>query len=182
MSVFVGVSGVVLAAVALLDPGRRKSAWVCMGIAALLLVPALGHNTPLFRPLYEFMPGFGRFRGWSKFTFPAVAFFTVAMGMGADALLRRSPPGKTVSRGVIAAGVAAAAAGLWIWSHPSSIAPVLAWVRDTKESYLPPATFTEPGTIRDAGVHAGLSLAIAGALAFLCGVSLVLARRRPAWG
>ena len=182
MSVFVGVSGVVLAAVALADPRRRKSSAICIGIAALLLVPALGHNTPLFRPLYEFMPGFGRFRGWSKFTFPAVVIFTVAMGIGADALLRRSSPGKAVSRGVLAAGFAAAAAGLWIWSHPFSIAPVLAWVRDTRESYLPIATFTDPRTVRDAGVHAGQSLAIAGALALLCGVSLVLARRRPVWG
>jgi hypothetical protein len=182
MSVFVGVSGVVLAAVALADPGRRKSAGLFVGIAALLLLPALGHNTPLFGPLYEFMPGFGRFRGWSKFTFPAIVFFTVATGIGADALLRRSLPGKAASLGILAAGFATAAAGLWIWSHPLTIAPVLAWVRDTRESYLSTATFTDPGTIRDAGIHAGRSLAIAGALAFLCGISLALARRRAAWG
>ena len=182
MSVFVGVSGVVLAAVALADPQRRRSAGLCIGIAVLLLLPALGHNTPLFRSLYDFMPGFDRFRGWAKFTAPAAVFFTVAVGIGADALLRRRPPGRVVSLGALAIGLAAAAAGLWLWSHPTAIAPFLVWIRNTNESYLPAATFTDPRTIRDIGVQAGRSLEIAGALALLSGVSLALARRRPALG
>jgi hypothetical protein len=180
MSIFAGVSGAVLAGVALADPQRRRSAGLCLGIAAVLLLPALGMHTPLFRPLFEFMPGFDRFRGWSKFTFPAVAFIVVAIGIGADALLGGRTPGRVVTAGAVATGFLAAAAGLWLWSHPSSIAPLLARIRDSGESYLPQADFTDPGIIRGAGIQAGRSLAIAGALAFLSGGSLAFAGRRPA--
>jgi len=179
MSVFAGVSGAVLAAVALADPQRRRSAGLCLGIAVVLYLPALGRHTPLFRPLFEFMPGFDRFRGWSKFTFPAAAFLVVAIGIGADALLREHRPGRAVAAGVLAIGFLAAAAGLWLWSHPSSIAPLLARIRDSGESYLPQADFTDPGIVRSAGIQAGRSLVIAGALAFLSGASLAFARRRP---
>ena len=179
MSIFIGVSGAILAAIALADPQRRRSAGLCLGIAALLMLPALGRHTPLFRPLYEFMPGLDRFRGWSKFTFPAMVFLVFAIGMGADALVRRSPLGKAVPLGALAIGVIAAGAGFWLWSQPSSVAPLLAWVRDSGESYLPSSDFTDPGIIRQAGIQAGRSLAIAGALGLLGGGSLAFAGRRP---
>ena len=181
MSVFVGVSGMILAMVGAADARRRRSAGLCLGLAGLLLLPALGRHTPFFRPLYEFAPGFDRFRGWSKFTFPATIFIVLAIGIGTDALLRRRPPARVVALGAVATGILATAAGLCLWWHPSSLGPLLRWIRDSGESYLPRAAFTDPGIVQAAGVQAGRSLAIAGAVAILSGGSLALARSRPAF-
>ena len=180
MSVFLGVSGCVLLGVALSDPVRGRSARIGVGVALSLLLLSLGRHTPLFQCLYAGVPGFDRFRGWSKFTFPAAAFLALAAGEGAEALLRRRPPGRAPVLAALAAGFAGAVAGCWLWAHPARIAPFMAWVRDRGESYLPAVAFADPATIRAAGVQAGLSLAIAGVLAVAIGVSLALARRHAA--
>ena len=182
MSLFLGVSGLYLILVAAADPLNRRITRLDLGAAALLLVLALGSHTPLFRLLYEFGPGLGRFRGWSKFSFPAALFLVLTIGRGADALLRLRRPPLFLALAGCALGCAFVAGGWALGSNPERIAPFLAHARDSAESYLAPATFTAPATIQAAGVQAGQSLAAAGALVILSGAALAAARSRPRAG
>jgi hypothetical protein len=182
MSLELGVSGFLLLAVGTAAAPGRRAVWRDLGAAALLLVLALGRHGPLFAPLYAYAPGFDRFRGWSKFAFPAGLFLVLAIGSGADALLRRFRPPRLLATSAIAVGGALLLAGIGLASRTSLIAPLLGRVRDSAESYLPAATFTDPAVIRAAGTQAGHALAQAGVLALLGGVLLALARTRPRAG
>ncbi|MGH7995900.1 MAG: hypothetical protein ACREFX_06060 [Opitutaceae bacterium] len=195
MSVFVGVAGLVLIGLAAAGAGRRppRRARADIGIAAGLLLLALGAHTPLFRLLNVWVPGFDLFRGWSKFTFPAVVFLTLAIAAGADALIAagesgaatpmpRERPARLFRRAawtVLPAGGLAAGAGLALLASPARIAPLLLWVRASGESYLPVSAFANPAALRTAGLHAGGSLAAAGALSLLIGLCLLWAEKRP---
>jgi hypothetical protein len=182
MSLFVGVSGCFLIAIAAFDFASRRGARWDLGIAAVLLLLALGRHTPLFHLLYAFGPGFSHFRGWSKFTFPAMLFLVLTLGRGADAILRHRRPARFLATAGIASGIVALLGGIALESQPSLVRPWLARVRASGESYLPIATFTDPVTIQAVGAHAGRSLAVAGLLAVLCGGLLGRTRAHPRVG
>ena len=66
---------------------------LCRRASALLLL-AFGSSTPLFYLLYRYAPGFDHFRGWSKFSYPAILLLIVVAATGFDVLWRegvRSP-------------------------------------------------------------------------------------------
>ena len=72
-------------------------------MAAGLLLLAFGSSTPLFYLLYRYAPGFDHFRGWSKFSYPAVLLLSVVAATGFDVLWRggvRSARGGTVVLGL----------------------------------------------------------------------------------
>ena len=118
MCPFVGAGGLVLAIYALFVV-RRREVWVYFGLSVTLFALALGHYTPLFEVLYQYAPGFNRFRGWSKFIHPASLFVVMLSATGFDALLRREGGAtRALVRGVLGgvvllAGTAARPA----WSH-----------------------------------------------------------------
>ncbi len=179
MSVFAGASGLVLAGAALMDSERRRAALLDLGMVAVLLLLAVGEHTPLFELLYNYAPGFDRFRGVSKFTFPAAMFFVLAAGGGADALIRGRVPRRVLSLCVLLAGLAAAIAGFELQARPELQARFLTAIQETGESYLPPRSFADHAFIRDSGTHAGWSLILAGGILVLTGAGLLAARRRP---
>ena len=75
--------------------GDRRWKWLAFGMTALLLLFALGGNTPLLRWMLS-VPGFGLFRGLSRFAAPMSVFFGLLAGIGADALLpqRQADPSR----------------------------------------------------------------------------------------
>ncbi len=86
-SIFFGVAGLFLALLGALRGdalGRRALPTVCL----VLLVIALGRYTPVFRILYDWAPGFDRFRSPSKTLIQVSLFGAVLAGAGFDALLR----------------------------------------------------------------------------------------------
>ncbi len=99
------------------------------GIAAALLVLASGRFTPLFEPLYHYAPGFNKFRGWSKFIYPATLFLVMLAAIGLDALLRRGSSSRVLA--VVMTGGAAClfSAGFWAgWSaHVGSLESPRPW-------------------------------------------------------
>jgi hypothetical protein len=120
MSVFLGVSGCLLLGVALADPAHRRPARLGAAVAGGLLLLALGRHTPLFPALYAFGPGLDRFRGWSKFTFPAAVFLALAIAQGADAVFRGRQPRPALPAGAAALGALAGSAPIRTRWHPAS--------------------------------------------------------------
>jgi hypothetical protein len=178
MSLFLGAAGPVLIALALAGRNRR-GVILDLIVAGLLLVLALGVHTPLFDLLRDDAPGFGRFRGWAKFIFPATLFLVLAIAAGADVLLRGEKPSRVVAWGGLIAGLITGAAGIVFLLDPEAIAGMLQLVAASRESYLPPAIFSQPDFIHDAGFHAGLSLGVAGLVLCAAGAILFFPARRP---
>ncbi len=88
-----------------------------------------GRFTPLFEPLYHYAPGFNKFRGWSKFIYPATLFLVMLAAIGLDALLRRGSSSRVLA--VVMTGGAAClfSAGFWAgWSaHVGSVESPRPW-------------------------------------------------------
>jgi hypothetical protein len=181
MSLFVGACGLLLMATALLMRGRnQRPASLDLLVAALLLVIALGVNIePVFKFLYEFAPGLGHFRGWSKFIFPATLFLVLVIATGADVVLRAQAPMRLPARIGVLAGIAAIAAGALLIGRPDAIAGLVRMVAESRESYLPAQIFSQGDFIRLAGTHAGSSLMLAGAILLAAGTTISLIERWP---
>ncbi len=74
--------------------------------------------------------------------------------------------------------------GVALYFSPGTAAPWLSAVRDSHESYLPPAAFTDAALINDAGTHAGLSLVLGGVVLAVAG-AILLGPGKPSffqWG
>jgi len=180
MSCFIGVTELLLVAVALGDPERRRSAALDVIVGVVLMILALGSHTLLFRPLFACIPGFAFFRGWSKFSFPATVFLILAAAGGADSLLRRRPCSRSLLLASAAGGCGLAAAGAALLNHPALVAAWIESIRGTGESYLRDVPSATPEGLRRAGRDAGISLALAGAV--LASAAGVLLRARTAPG
>lgn len=88
MNLFIGINGLILAIYGLIKGGRTARHLAATII--VLLVLALGVHTPLFGILLDYLPGFDKFRGTSKFIFFAALFLIILSGMGLDALLKKT--------------------------------------------------------------------------------------------
>ena len=174
MSLFFGVTGLSLAVYGAIsgDPKIRRFS---VTMVLILLILALGAHTPLFRILYDWLPGFDKFRGPSKFIFPASLFFTMLSGIGFDHLIRyRSYAAKSsivlLITGLILGGVA-----FWILTSTEAPGATGIWpemirtVSALDEAYLPSQIYMDPGFIPKAGSFASKSLFLS------AGISLILA-------
>lgn len=84
---FVGVVGILLAVYAVIYCDW-KTKWIPLVIFMVAFVLALGVHTPLYRVLYEYVPGFDKFRSVSKFIFTASLFLALLAAIGFDRLLQ----------------------------------------------------------------------------------------------
>ena len=186
MSLFFGITGLVMAGYGLTRAPRFR-VWSCAVIALILLVLALGSYTPLFPWLYRYAPGFGRFRGWSKFSYPAMLLLVVVAATGFDVLLRDRARGARLGLVVLGAGL-----GLGVPAYlafrtghatPPAIAqPWHAWIEKlagTNEQYLPADIAGDPDYARAAALHASRQLWFAALTLLALGTVLRFARRRP---
>ncbi len=97
---FVGVVVSVLAvagAMAAKHPSRRTALW----LAGILIVLALGRYTPIYRLVFEVLPGFDLIRAPSKFMFFATLFVALLAGMGLDRLRDANGQGGARRGGVL---------------------------------------------------------------------------------
>lgn len=92
---YLGITVLVLALFGLLGHRRRPLRWFMGGLGVVWLLYALGAHTPVWRVVYEIVPGMSLFR------VPAIAAFLVSFGaatlfaLGVDDLVRESPrPGR----------------------------------------------------------------------------------------
>ena len=181
---FISVTAVVLAIYGLC----RGPGWVRRIALPMILVTfvlALGAHTPLFRFLYEHVPGFNSLRGNSKFGFQTILFVTLVAAAGLDALIRH-PVRLRLPAGLLAGGaLLLVLVGLWISATASGGANAWAQIPQavwkTGETYLPPATVQDAAFLREAGNFAAQGFFIAAATLFLIGGILFSLPRKPWW-
>src|SRR6185503_19444254 len=164
-SVFVGAAASVRALHgALVAAGGRRVAVV--SVALLLL--ALGPTVPLFRLLYDYVPGYSTFRVTARFTLMATPLIALLAALGLDHAVRGTP----VSRrfvGTVAAGAMVLAA-LALWLSADAADPTGAWaslvraLEATGQVMAPPQGSGAPMAIAAAGEDAVRQLAIAAAI------------------
>lgn len=157
MSLFFGAIGLVLAILGAIR-GRLPDTRAILVMIAVTFLLALGKNTPLFRPLYDFVPGFDRFRSVSKFTFETVMFATLLAGAGFDALLRGRPrKGPALACGA-AALVCFIGAGM---VASRDLGPTMRAIHASGETFLDPRAYEAAPFVALAGSQAAWSLLVA---------------------
>ena len=190
MSLFIGISGFVLAAYGAAR-GERDKRRFCAPLVVLLLMASLGQHTPLFRWLYLYAPDFNKFRGWSKFTFPAILFMIMLAAVGYDRILRRGPVGRGIGLATLTGGVVLLGAAGWavVSSHTigkSGPRPWGHWIwtlslsgeQETLAEHL-----RKPDFASGAAHFAAEQLLVAGFTALALGIVLLAARKylRVSW-
>jgi len=99
MCLFTGVAGFCMAVFGALKGDRRRR-YELLVMIAILAILALGSHTPLFKLLFDWLPGFDKFRGTSKFMFFASLFWILLAGYGCDLAIRGAErEGKGVVKG-----------------------------------------------------------------------------------
>ncbi len=182
MCLFAGVSVLVLAAVGTIgDHGKRP--WTAIIMVLVALVIALGGHTPLFRMLYEYAPGFNKFRGSSKFIFLAALFLSFLAARGLNRIMTKGVPR------LLIASTFASAAILTVLAISLFYTPlwgrVLHTLAATQEIY-PQAMSGQPAHESaqfaiTAGQHAAASFAPAIAALITLGVLLLLVKKSSQW-
>lgn len=186
MCLFIGVSGLALAVYGSVC-GERKPRRALVPLVAIMLVLALGSYTPLFRFLYNYVPGFDKFRTNAKFIMEATLFLVMLAGTGLDRLFHDPPGRKWLALGLVAASVIAGSVALELRSAALAREPASWWSRAmravyaTRESYAPAETYTDLSFVRDAGVFASKCLFTAATeLLILSGLVVAAATSRKA--
>ena len=184
MCLFTGVSGFFLALYGAVGCERRTR-YVMIAMIMILTILALGAHTPLFRILFEWLPGFNKFRGTSKFMFFASMFWILLAGYGFDRLIRQEitspkffviPLTAALILGGMAAWIFNAAAATTISSLWVSMAQ---FVANTGESYFPLSMFRDDAFLAEAGRFSALGLYVAaGSCLIVAGLLFLLRSSR----
>jgi hypothetical protein len=164
-TLFVGVSGFLLALYAAIYCDRRIK-WIPLTVLCVALLFALGAHTPLFRFLYDFVPGFDKFRSVSKFIFSASLFLILLAAAGLDRLLRQRKMEPKFILGSFLLAASLGIAGLWT-TETGSWRSLMDAVHGLGESYLLPEFYATSGLAVQSQHCAAISFALA---AVACGL------------
>ena len=178
MQAYIGITGVTLAAYgAILGPRDRRR--FSAPLAAILIALALGSHTPLFRVLYDYVPGFGNFRGNSKFIYQATLFLIMLAAIGFDTMVRgRGKPKRVVV--ALAIGVAVLGASA-IAVHTMAREDADVWrsfvyrIVESGEGYFR----LESGDVPLIGIFAAKALGLAAARTALLALCFAVVAARP---
>ncbi len=165
MCLFLSVTGLLLAVYGAGAERARRRFSITMALVLLLL--ALGSNTPLFHLLYDYAPGFNRFRGMSKFAVQASAFIALLSGIGLDRLIRAAKVDRRLAAAPILLGAALLIAAAWIGAPATPNGPSPGWwrmmraVQASQEIRVPSEMYDDAAFARQAQVHAAHALLLA---------------------
>lgn len=106
---FVSVAAVVLAMAGVVFGASRRR-WLWVGMALLMLLLAMGGNTPVYAAAYGLVPMFNKFRVPGRFLYYAAVFVALLAGTGVDALLAGGP--RIIRRPQILRGIGIALAAV----------------------------------------------------------------------
>jgi hypothetical protein len=175
-SLFVSVMGLVMALYGMLC-GKPVARRFSISMLAVALVLAMGRYTPLFRFLFNYVPGFNAFRGMDKFLWLAALFLAALAGIGMDEMLRRRTAPRWLAAGVALLGVVLCLLA-FLPLHLDWWARVVRSIPATGADTLMFSDFFDPAFIALSGSHAVHSLLWGGLTLFLAASLLELARAR----
>lgn len=175
MSLFFGVTGFMLALYGALAGEKRLRRYSVL-MTAILLLLASGAHTPLFQLLYQYLPLFNKFRGTSKFIFPAALFLCMLAGIGMDRLMQQTQISRKFMLALFAAGALIVAAPPLIKAYPQQWGNAMRAIQATGESYLSPQAYLDAGFIENAGRFASSALLTSGMVCLLLSFFLLLRR------
>ena len=171
-SLFFGVTGLVAAIYGAFAKHLRDR-WALIAVVMLMVVLACGKYTPLFGFLYEFVPGFDRFRSVAKFDFPCVVFLILLAAIGVDRVLRENAVHMVAVLATLAGAVSFAALAVFVRS--SEWLPSFERLASYRETYISDTHYQKLQQLEPM-VWASNSLFIA-ALTLLCLAALMHLRR-----
>jgi hypothetical protein len=174
-SLFIGVAGLVFAIYAAIWC-ERGTKWRPLIVIFICFLLALGAYTPLFGFLYNWVPGFDRFRSISKFGFLASLFLCLLAATGLDRLFRQKRIEIRFIAVVFAGATALGVAGWWagntaLWSRLMNAS------RASGQSYLFPQLYENAEFVAQSQHRAAMSLFVAAGVCALLGSTVVFARR-----
>jgi len=161
MSLFIGVTGIFLAVYGSFY-GKKNVRRYSTTMVFILLLLALGVHTPLFNLLYYYLPEFNKFRGTSKFIFPASLFLTMLAGIGLDSLTGHDKVSRRFILTLLVTGSIIVWAASLISIYPNLWSQLMQTVAATGESYLSPREYLDSSFTENAGRFASLTLLISG--------------------
>lgn len=185
MCLFISVAGILLALYGMLR-STRDERWAWFAAASVMLVLALGKHTYLLKFLYLHVPIFGGFRASSRALCQASVFLCALAGLGLDSLIRgeknRERLLKFWTPFVSLLAVLLMGISFWIMAPGAKRFWEQAFsnIVQSKESYLPDATYSDPQAISSIIESAGGLLLLAGVSCLFCVVLMVLAARAQA--
>ncbi|MGO8673778.1 MAG: hypothetical protein ACLQVD_20765 [Capsulimonadaceae bacterium] len=154
-----------------------RSLCIPWGIMAFLLLwIALGAHTPLFRLLYDAVPGFNKFRAHAKFIFEASLFLSIGAGAGLDTLLAgQKQRAYAIATGIF--GLLSAATGICLLlasKSDSSWSSLVSFITSNDDT--PRNSLDTANSILESGAGAGLL--VAGATAVVLAVIVAASVKR----
>ncbi|MBC7917560.1 MAG: hypothetical protein H7Y28_07110 [Rhodoferax sp.] len=193
MSIFVGATVLFLvgtASAAACRPVSRTTQaelWQYPVLIGLLTVLAMGAKTPLYQWMFDYLPGYSKFRGTSKFMVFCNVYVAMLAGFGLQRLLSgQDVIGRWTAPMVAVLGLALLL--LALSTDVTTVEPVLLWIAQTQESYaLAPLAWsdTPPTELQRIALHAAnvakTAFALGAATLLLLALLLQLAHRRPSW-
>lgn len=173
---YIGVTGLVLAVYGAIY-GRSRDRYLLVVMTLILVVLAMGANTPLFHFLYAHAPGFDRFRGTSKFIFNAILFVALLAGIGMDEVLSGMRGGRAFSVGLGTAGLLVAGIAVFLSLDSPVWKEILSGVYRTHESYVKAAVFASSRFQLESQADAVRACLMAAVLLLINGAVFLLLRR-----
>jgi membrane protein YfhO len=174
-SLFIGVAGLAFAIYAAIWC-ERTIKWRPLIVVFVSLLLALGAYTPLFSFLYNWVPGFDRFRSISKFSFLASLFLCLLAATGLERLFRQKRIETSFIAAVFAAAISLGVAGWWA-ARTASWEGLINASRASGQSYLFPQLYASAEFISQSQHRAAMSLFVAAGVCALLGIILTFATR-----
>jgi hypothetical protein len=186
MSVFISVTGLILAVYGFMCGKSDPNRFIFGVLAMIMFVLAIGSHTSLFKLLYNYVPGFNRFRGSSKFIYPMTLFMLMLTGIGLDSLFRETRFIKRMSVIFLAAAAVIVLTG-WAVQNSAGVQDfsgrwakfmreVCTLAAKRKELYHPAADYGNLHFIFSAGQQAAAALYLAAGICAAAAV-MIWARR-----
>ena len=181
MTLYIGTAGLMLSLCGVIW-GKKETRRFSAVMVVLLVILALGKNTPLFQLLYNYLPAFNMLRGTSKFIFPATLFLAMLAAIGLDVLIRGKTATKSLTAILLVIGCLLLAAGLIVnpqSSHAYSgeiIRHVMGFVSSTREAYVPPELYKDGAFLLQAALFSAKGLLFSATIVFALALILTLVK------
>jgi hypothetical protein len=179
MCLFVGVTGLVLAIYGATRAEKRARRF-SGAIVYLMIILALGENTPFFVLLYKYLPGFGSFRVTAKFGFIAALMLCSLAGMGFDRLMSSASRPRRAGIVTIVGAFVVASIALIIWRAPDAGGiweRFVGYVAATHQNPVAQLTHDSPAGLRRAAIFTAQAIGWSAGTLLLIGLVLVASRR-----